>query len=126
VRVSTRLGRLLCLCLCRKRQQRLSPSLLGWLVPVFKADYVKIKDINGLDCYFFIRFLRMMVRIMLPIWLVSWAVLLPVTSVHTTVSGHSGLDLFIFGNVAANRQPRYAAHVIIAWISTSKIHGSHL
>jgi calcium permeable stress-gated cation channel len=123
VRVSTRLVCLLCLCSCRKRQQRLSPSLLGWLVPVFKADYVKIKDINGLDCYFFVRFLRMMVRIMLPIWLVSWAVLLPVTSVHTTVSGHSGLDLFIFGNVAANRQPRYAAHVIVAWISASKIHG---
>ncbi len=40
----------------------------------------------------------MMVRITLPIWLLSWAVLLPLTSVHTQVSGHSGLDMFIFGN----------------------------
>jgi hypothetical protein len=121
VRVSTRLSRVLCSYSRSKRQQQLSPRLLGWLISVFNADYVKIKDINGLDCYFFIRFLRMMVRIMLPIWLVSWAVLLPVTSVHTAVAGHSGLDKFIFGNVAANRQPRYGAHLIVTWISTSKI-----
>jgi hypothetical protein len=99
---------------------------LGWLNPVFNADYAKIKDINGLDCYFFVRFLRMMVRVMLPIWLVSWAVLLPTTSVHTTVSGHSGLDMFIFGNVANTQQARYASHLILTWISTSKIHGWRL
>jgi hypothetical protein len=99
---------------------------LGWLISVFNADYDKIKDINGLDCYFFVRFLRMMVRIMLPIWLISWAVLLPVTSVHTTVAGHTGLDMFIFGNVENTEQPRYASHVILAWISTSKIYGWRL
>jgi hypothetical protein len=66
-----------------------------------------------------------MVRITLPIWLLSWAVLLPLTSVHTQVSGHSGLDMFIFGNVAANKQSRYAGQLILTWISTSKIHGWH-
>jgi hypothetical protein len=67
----------------------------------------------------------MMVRITLPIWLLSWAFLLPLTSVHTQVSGHSGLDMFIFGNVATNKQSRYAGHLILTWISTSKIHGWH-
>jgi phosphate/sulfate permease len=98
---------------------------LGWFTSVFNADYTKIKDVNGLDCYFFVRFLRMMVRIMLPIWLISWVVLLPVTSVHTTVGGHTGLDKFIFGNVAANTQDRYASHVILVWIFTSKFHRWH-
>ena len=126
MRVSAHLTRVLCLYSCRKRQQQLSPRLLGWLNSVFNADYVKIKDINGLDCYFFVRFLRMMVRVMLPIWLVSWAVLLPVASVHTTVAGHTGLDIFVFGNIATNRQPRFAAHLILTWISTSKIHGWYL
>ena len=83
----------------RKRQQPLSPRLFGWLVSVIKADYRKIKNINGLDCYFFVRFLRMMVRVMLPIWLLSWAILLPLTSVNTNVPGHSGLDKFIFVNI---------------------------
>jgi hypothetical protein len=106
---------------CRKRQQPLSPSLLGWLYSVFDADFDKIKDINGLDCYFYLRFLRMMVRIMLPIWLLSWAVLLPLTSIDTKVSGHSGLDILIFGDIAPNKQGRYAGHLMLTWIFTSKI-----
>jgi hypothetical protein len=53
----------------------------------------------------------MMVRVMLPIWLISWAVLLPLTSVNTGVSGHSGLDMFIFGNIGTTQQDRYAGHL---------------
>jgi hypothetical protein len=94
--------------------------LLGWITSAFNADFEKIKDINGLDCYFYVRFLRMMVRIMLPIWLLSWAVLLPLTSVNTGVPGHSGLDMFIFGNIAPTQQSRYAGQLILTWIFTSK------
>jgi hypothetical protein len=107
--------------LCRKRQQRLSPRLFGWLTSVFNADFDKIKDINGLDCYFYVRFLRMMVRVMLPIWLISWAVLLPLTSIHTRAASHSGLDLLIFGNIATNKEDRYVGHLLLAWVFTSKI-----
>lgn len=105
----------------RKRQQALSSHFLGWPISVFKADYRKIKNINGLDCYFYLRFLRMMVRVLLPIWLISWAVLLPLTSVNTGVPGHSGLDKFIFGNIAATEQTRYAGQVLLTWIFTSRI-----
>ncbi len=112
--------RVLCLFLCRKRQQPLSPRLLGWLISVFNADLDKIKDINGLDCYFFVRFLRMMVRVMLPIWLLSWMVLLPLTAVHTEVAGHSGLDILIFGNIVPNKQDRYAGHLLLVWVFTSR------
>ena len=71
-----------------------------------------------MDAYFFVRFLRMMVRMLLPIWLLSWVVLLPVTSVNTSVAGHMGLDMFIFGNVAPDKQDRYAAHIILVWLFT--------
>ncbi|KAI0289410.1 hypothetical protein B0F90DRAFT_1812537 [Multifurca ochricompacta] len=101
-----------------KRQPPLSPHLFGWLISIFNVDYRKIKNINGLDCYFFVRFLRMMVRVMLPIWLLSWAVLLPLTSVNTGVPGHSGLDKFIFGNIATTSQHRYAGHLLLTWIFT--------
>ena len=110
-----------CLFSSRKRQQPLSPRIFGWIVSVLRADYRKIKNINGLDCYFYVRFLRMMVRVMLPIWLISWAVLLPLTSVNTGVPGHSGLDMFIFGNIAPTQQDRYAGQVLLTWIFTSKI-----
>ena len=114
---------ILCSSSYRKRQQPLSPHLFGWPISVFNADLDKVKDINGLDCYFFLRFLRMMVRLMLPVWLLSWAVLLPLTSVHTEVDNNSGLDKFIFGNIAKNRQARYAGQLILTWIFTSKISG---
>ncbi|KAF8267559.1 DUF221-domain-containing protein [Lactarius quietus] len=101
-----------------KRQPPLSSRFLGWPGSVFFSDYRKIKNINGLDCYFYVRFLRMMVRVMLPIWLVSWAVLLPLTSVDTGVPGHSGLDMFILGNISTSDQDRYAAHLVLTWIFT--------
>jgi len=65
----------------------------------------------------------MMVRVMLPIWIISWAVLLPLTSVNTGVPGHSGLDMFIFGNISSTQQDRYAGHLLLTWIFTSKILG---
>lgn len=110
---------------CRKRQRALSPRLFGWLTSIFYADYRKIKDINGLDCYLFVRFLRMMARIMLPIWLLSWAVLLPITAVHTDVTGHTGLDIFTFGNISNIRQTRYGVHLVLTWIFTSRDSSFH-
>lgn len=82
------------------------------------ADYRDIKTQNGMDAYFFVRFLRMMVRVLVPIWLISWVILLPVTSVGTTTQEHTGLDRFTFGNVAPDKQGRYAAHLILAWLFT--------
>ncbi|KAI0764620.1 DUF221-domain-containing protein [Trametes elegans] len=71
-----------------------------------------------MDAYFFVRFLRMMVRILVPIWLISWLVLLPITSVRHDDGGHTGLDRFTFGNVPSNQQTRYAAHLILTWFFT--------
>jgi calcium permeable stress-gated cation channel len=92
---------------------------------VWNADYLKIKDINGLDSYLFIRFLRMMVRVMLPIWLLSWILLLPLDSVASTVPPHThtGLDKFIFGDIGPTQQTRYAGHLIVTWIFTGAFRG---
>lgn len=102
-----------------KRQAPLTSSIILWPWVVFRADYRKIKEVNGMDAYFFVRFLRMLVRIFFPIWLISWVILLPTTSVSTGVSSHSGLDRFTFGNVATDAESRYAAHLILAWGFTS-------
>lgn len=60
----------------------------------------------------------MMVKVFLPIWLLTWAVLLPVTSVKTQVGQNKGLDHFIFGNVSSDKQTRYAAHLIVVYFCT--------
>ncbi|KAI0792351.1 DUF221-domain-containing protein [Abortiporus biennis] len=101
-----------------RRPKPISSKFYAWPLAVFKADYRDIKHSNGLDAYFFVRFLRMMSIILLPIWIFSWIILLPATAVNTSVAEHTGLDRFIFGNVANNKQNRYAAHLILTYFFT--------
>ncbi|KAG8772277.1 hypothetical protein FRC12_003145 [Ceratobasidium sp. 428] len=58
----------------------------------------------------------MMVRILFPIWLISWVVSLVVDSAG--LNNKTGLDQFTFGNIPQNRQVRYAAHLVLAWFLT--------
>lgn len=60
----------------------------------------------------------MMIKILVPIWVVSWIILMPVYSAGTYVEGKSGLDKFTFGNVSAGSQPRLGAPLVIAWLVT--------
>ena len=60
-----------------------------------------------------------MVRVMLPIWLISWAVLLPLTSIDTDFS--DGLYKFTFANIDPNfNRKRYIVLLVLIWIFTSK------
>lgn len=104
-----------------KRAQPLSKSIFLWPVAVFKADYRGIIRANGLDAYFFVRFLRMMVKVLLPIWIISWIVLIPVTSINSTVTGKDSLDKLSYGNVANDKQVRYAAHLVLVYIFTCRV-----
>ncbi|KAL5521544.1 PHM7_2 [Sanghuangporus sanghuang] len=94
------------------------PSFLKWPWAILKADYRDIRTSNGMDAFFFVRFLRMMVKIFVPIWALSWAILLPVDSVKLGAPSKDGLDQFTFGNITTNQQARYAAHLILAWLFT--------
>jgi hypothetical protein len=60
----------------------------------------------------------MMARIFFPIWVVSWVVLLPITSINTHVDTNTKLDLFVIGNVQPDKQVRYWAHLALAWVFT--------
>ncbi|KAF8627878.1 hypothetical protein AX15_004194 [Amanita polypyramis BW_CC] len=104
-----------------KRIKSLTTNMFLWPWAVYKADYRTIIKANGMDAYFFVRFLRMMVVVFLPIWLVSWVILLPVNHVKTQGSSDDNLNRFAFGNISANQQKRYAAHLILAWLFTGWI-----
>ncbi|OCH87240.1 DUF221-domain-containing protein [Obba rivulosa] len=101
-----------------KRSPPLSHNPFLWPLALVRADYHEIKDKNGLDAYLFIRFLRMMCRVLFPVWLISWLILLPVDSVGDSVAGRTGVDKFTFGNIVEANQARYWAHLVLAWIST--------
>ncbi|KAJ7754438.1 hypothetical protein B0H16DRAFT_744297 [Mycena metata] len=60
----------------------------------------------------------MMARVFFPIWIISWVILLPITSVGTHVGNNTKLDLFVMGNVESDKQTRYWAHLVLAWAFT--------
>ena len=97
----------------------LKPLDYDWFIDIFKADIDEVKEQNGVDAYMFMRFLRMMLWIFGAVWIVSWAVLMPVDSVDSG-SGQTGLDMFTFGNIGQQKQERYWAHLACAWASTSE------
>jgi hypothetical protein len=107
----------------RRRASLLPRNIFAWSLKIWKADIEEVKDANGPDAYFFVRFLRMMAIMFLPIWLITWAALIPVTVVNTQVPGLSGLDRFTFGNVQDTKQTRYAAHLILTWFITCTSQG---
>ncbi|KAL0959979.1 hypothetical protein HGRIS_011638 [Hohenbuehelia grisea] len=93
-------------------------AMLQWPVSLYRVSYKDIIKANGLDAYFFVRFLFMMAKTFLPIWVISWGVLLPLTSVGTHVEPNKGLNRFTFGNVANTDQERYWAHIALIWLFT--------
>ncbi|OAX35679.1 hypothetical protein K503DRAFT_722594, partial [Rhizopogon vinicolor AM-OR11-026] len=102
----------------KDRVKPLESGFLTWPIALFKSDYRDVQQVNGPDAYLFVRFLRMMIRVLLPIWLISWAVLMPVTAVNNSLPGKTGLDRFNYGNIATANQSRYSAHVVLAYLFT--------
>ncbi|KAF8326818.1 uncharacterized protein EI90DRAFT_3069169 [Cantharellus anzutake] len=99
-----------------KRAPPLPPGFLSWPIAIYNLDPDDIRRQNGLDAYVFVHFLRMMVKMLLPIWFLSWTILLPINSVRH--EGLTGLDRFTFGNISRTDQSRYAAHLTLAYVFT--------
>ncbi|KAG1790166.1 uncharacterized protein HD556DRAFT_1392969 [Suillus plorans] len=102
----------------KDRVKPFEAGFLTWPIALFKTDYRDVQQVNGPDAYLFVRFLRMMIRVLLPIWFISWAVLMPVTSVNNSTPNSTGLDRFIFGNISKPHNDRFAAHIILAYLFT--------
>ncbi|KAK4689955.1 calcium permeable stress-gated cation channel, partial [Tremellales sp. Uapishka_1] len=101
------------------RKDQAPPLGRNLIMPLWKilmADPEDILKHNGVDPYVFVRFLYMMSKAMVPIWLLSWIVLLPVDAANSNVLGKSGLDRLTFGNVSKDKQSRYWAHLILDYV----------
>ncbi|GAA99523.1 uncharacterized protein L969DRAFT_93981 [Mixia osmundae IAM 14324] len=95
----------------------LADSPIGWIMAVIKADPKQIIHHNGLDAYMFVRFLRMMLWIFVPAWILTWVILLPVNAANSGGT-QQGINKLTFGNIGLGAQNRYAAHLIILYIIT--------
>ena|SRR5947207_9801930 len=94
----------------------------GWIPRLLMTPTHLVIGKSGLDGYFLLRYLRMMIFLFGGSMLVIWPVLLPINAVdqHGTAGGISGMDLLSISNIKT--PSRYWAHVVMAIAFVSKIH----
>ena len=117
-------------------RERTKPSPSGWwkwIKPVITTSNSDFVQKCGLDAYFFLRYLRTLLKIFVPAALVILPILIPLNVINGrgaqfAISGKNenssnvtGLDQLAWGNVAPNHTHRYWAHwllafFLIAWI----------
>ena len=70
----------------------------------------------GLDAYFFLRYLRMLLKIFVPAACVILPILLPLNKIHGkgAAGNVKGLDQLAWGNIAPDKTGRYWAHGLLA------------
>lgn len=105
-----------------ERVEPLPDSLFGWIVPYLKRPTTDIIESNGLDAFMFVDYIEMMIWILGPIFIFTWALLLPVYGANTT-AGKQGFQLLTFGQVGDShtQQLRYIAPLLVQYIITGWI-----
>ncbi|KAL4917142.1 hypothetical protein BDW62DRAFT_184235 [Aspergillus aurantiobrunneus] len=112
----------------RERTKPSPPGLFKWISPIFRTSSSEFVQKCGLDAYFFLRYLRMLLKIFLPLGCIILPTLLTINKVggkdqtfqNGTDTGPrwnvTGLDQLAWGNVTPENTHRYWAHLIMAVI----------
>lgn len=115
-----------------KRERTKAPpkGLWQWILPVFQTSNSDFIQKCGLDAYFFLRYLRTLLKIFVPLALLILPILLPTNAVHgrgphfaegrfgnsTSWQNVTGLDQLAWGNVPPQKNNRYWVHLVLAII----------
>ncbi|KAL8943317.1 MAG: hypothetical protein Q9216_001160 [Gyalolechia sp. 2 TL-2023] len=113
----------------RERTKTPPEGFWQWIVPVFKTSNSDFISKCGLDAYFFLRYLRTLLKIFVPLAFFIIPILIPVNVVHgrgshfavgkyahndTIYNNVTGLDLLAWGNVRPEKNNRYWVHLVLA------------
>ncbi|CRG84611.1 putative protein RSN1 [Talaromyces islandicus] len=112
----------------RERTAPSPPGLFSWIIAVFRTSNSEFIQKCGLDAYFFLRYLRMLLKIFVPLGLFILPILIPLNKVggkdfnlvgntNHTRWNVSGLDQLAWGNVTPEHTNRYWAHLVLAVLS---------
>ncbi|KAJ9613433.1 hypothetical protein H2200_003375 [Cladophialophora chaetospira] len=110
-------------------RERTKPTPAGWwawIKPVLRTSNSDFVEKCGLDAYFFLRYLRTLLKIFVPAAVVILPILIPLNLVdgrgarfalgqHENSSNVTGLDQLAWGNVAPDHTGRYWAHWLLAF-----------
>ena len=102
-----------------KERTPLPPSgLWRWILPVFQTSGAEFRQKCGLDAYFFLRYLQVLLKIFLSLSIVILPILLPINATggvnKQPGSRIRGLNVLSFGNVSDANYRRYWAHLVVA------------
>jgi hypothetical protein len=84
-----------------------------WLIPVFSTSNAELIQKCGLDAYFFLRYLRMLLKIFVPSAILILLILVPINS-SANNPDVSGLDKLGWTNYDRGRTDRFWAHLLLA------------
>ncbi|KAI5295189.1 hypothetical protein KEM52_002105 [Ascosphaera acerosa] len=99
-----------------------------WVVQVLRTKNKHFIEKCGLDAYFFLRYLRMLLKIFVPLALLILPILLPLNKVggkdtnpvpgarHGQHYNVTGFDQLAWGNIRPENTGRYWAHLILALV----------
>ncbi|KAL8972880.1 MAG: hypothetical protein Q9183_000307 [Haloplaca sp. 2 TL-2023] len=115
----------------RERTKPPPEGIWRWIIPVFKTSNSDFISKCGLDAYFFLRYLRTLLKIFVPLAFLILPILIPVNMVHgrgpnfavgifadndTAYTNVTGLDRLAWGNVRPDRNGRYWTHLVLALV----------
>ncbi|ETN45181.1 uncharacterized protein HMPREF1541_10058 [Cyphellophora europaea CBS 101466] len=114
----------------RERTKAAPPGWFKWIQPVLQTSNSEFVQRCGLDAYFFLRYLRTLLKIFVPATCIILPILLPLNLVggrgpkfmagqtddNNKAMNVSGVDQLAWGNVRPDRTHRYWAHWFLAFL----------
>ncbi|KAJ9635394.1 sporulation-specific protein 75 [Coniosporium tulheliwenetii] len=88
-------------------------GFIAWLKPIFRTPSKEFIEKNGLDAYMFLRFIRMLLRITVPLACIILPILLPI-NYYGGNDEATGLDQLAWAHVGEDQTQRYWAHLLLA------------
>ncbi|KAK3064239.1 hypothetical protein LTS18_008943 [Coniosporium uncinatum] len=100
----------------RERAKPISSGLVTWIPPLFKTSSSEFINRCGLDAYLFLRYLRMLLKIFVPLACLILPILLPLNNVGTNANDISGMDKYGWQNITPEKVDRFWGHLCLAVI----------
>ncbi|KAK8858828.1 hypothetical protein IAR55_003058 [Kwoniella newhampshirensis] len=97
-----------------KRPQSLPTGVVPFWRTIFATPDKDVIVSNGLDAYFYVRFLKVFgLQMLVPYVFLTFVICIPLSAAKPN-AGQTGLNILTFGNVAPNMQNRHIGHFLVA------------
>ncbi|RHZ59427.1 putative DUF221 domain protein [Aspergillus thermomutatus] len=97
-----------------ERSPSVGTGLWNWIIDMYKVPDEFVLQHHSMDAYLLLRFLKLISVICFVGCLMTWPILFPVNA--TGGANRQQLDILSMSNISPDKNARYFAHAILAWI----------